>query len=91
MIEVILDMAMLWLTVVLTLLLVTAFAHANVSRMGRSLRSTWRQYTLETMRQERLTAPLIRPLSVSYHPKVHSVKDKRSHDDAPPLFVCSKS
>ncbi|MDV2686260.1 hypothetical protein RYX56_17980 [Alkalihalophilus lindianensis] len=87
MIEVISDMTMLWLGVVMTLLLVAAFARASVVNVWFTFHVASKKQLLQTECIELVIAALIRPSSSTYRPKIPSVFDKGSSDDEPHSLV----
>ncbi|WP_100371910.1 hypothetical protein [Bacillus sp. FJAT-45037] len=87
MIEVITDMTMLWFSVVMTVLLVAAFARANVANVWYTFHVTTKEQVLHTECTKLVVTSLIRPSSNVYRPKIPSVFDKGQSDDEPHSLV----
>ncbi|MDV2886882.1 hypothetical protein BTR22_11505 [Alkalihalophilus pseudofirmus] len=87
MIEFITDMTMLWLSVVMTVLLVAAIARASVAGVWFTFHMTSKKQLSQTEHQPLVIAALIRPSSNPYRPKIPSVFDKGQSDDEPHSLV----
>ncbi|TSB44981.1 hypothetical protein [Alkalicoccobacillus porphyridii] len=86
MIELLLEMMMLWAVVLIGIYMLAAFSTLNLSFNQHKVK--WNQQ--KTMRVEahsHLIALPIRPMSVIYRPKIPSVLDQIASDDEAPSLV----
>ncbi|WP_227937872.1 hypothetical protein [Alkalihalobacillus deserti] len=81
MVEIISDMTSLWVSVVLTVLLVAAMTKANVLLIEWELRTNWRNQFFYTEVQEPVSPMLIHLGVVQYKPKIPSASDHNNNQD----------
>lgn len=81
MIEIITDMTTLWVSVMMTVLLVAAMTKANVLLIEWELRTSWKKQFIHTEVQELVNSMLIHQSSKQYKPKIPSSRDHNNEDD----------
>ncbi len=87
MLEVLSDMTMLWISVVITVLLVAAFTKANVLALEWELRTNWKRQLVDFSKHEQIN-PLLIPSQIKYYrPKMPSRMDHLDQDEEGPSLV----
>ncbi|WP_100406530.1 hypothetical protein [Bacillus solitudinis] len=81
MLEVITDMTMLWFSVVITVLLIAAFARSSLSGFEWKIRTIRKNHFNQFDVQKCLETTHTRPSSVVYRPKIPAISDKVNPDD----------
>ncbi|WP_088102693.1 hypothetical protein [Halalkalibacter urbisdiaboli] len=87
MLEIISDMTMLWISVVVTVLLVAAFTRASMSVCEWTIRANWKNQFKQIEPHDKIIVPTGRLFSKSYHPKIPSFLDQSVLDDEEPFLV----
>ncbi|MDQ0207096.1 hypothetical protein [Alkalicoccobacillus murimartini] len=88
MIELLLEMMMLWAVVLIGLYMLAAFSSQNLAFSNQNMK--WEQQkAMRVQAYSHLTAPPIRPMSVTYRPKIPSVLDQSASDDEAPSLVAA--
>lgn len=87
MLEIISDMTMLWVSVVMTVLLVTAFTKANILVMEWELRTSSKRQIVDLAEQKQTNSLLIPLLTKLYRPKIPSRIDHLDQDEEGPSLV----
>jgi hypothetical protein len=93
MLEIVSDMTVLWISVILTVLVVSAFTKASMSFCQWTIRTSWKHQFQQFEAYQKLLTHFIRPKSVRYHQKIPSNLDKKASDDDDDdetCFCCSK-
>ena len=88
MIELLLEMIMLWAVVLIGLYMLAAFSNMNLAFSNYKVK--WNQQ--KEMRVQAylyLVSPPIRPKSVTYRPKKPSINDQYASDDEAPSLVAA--
>jgi hypothetical protein len=80
-IEIISDVTTLWVSVVMTVLLVAAATKANVLLIEWELRSSWKKQFIDLNEQEPVSPILIHLSRMLYKPKIPSTYDHNNQDD----------
>ncbi|WP_332631117.1 hypothetical protein [Halalkalibacter flavus] len=87
MIEIVSDMTMVWVTIIMTVLVVAAFTKANVLMIEWELRTSWKRQYIHMDDQAGVNSSLIQPSSKQYRPKIPSFIDHKNQDDEDPILV----
>ncbi|MFC0561773.1 hypothetical protein [Halalkalibacter alkalisediminis] len=81
MVEIITDMTTLWISVVMTVLLVAAMTKANILLIEWELRTDWKNQFVYAEVKEPVSPMLIHLSRKQYKPKIPSNSDHHSQDD----------
>ncbi|KHF42059.1 hypothetical protein [Halalkalibacter okhensis] len=87
MVEILSDMTMVWVTVIMTVLVVAAFTKANVLMIEWELRASWKRQHIRIDDHAEWNSSLIQPSSKQYRPKIPSLIDHKKNDDEDPILV----
>ncbi|ARK29158.1 hypothetical protein [Halalkalibacter krulwichiae] len=81
MIEIITDLTSLWVSVVMTVLLVAAMTKANILRFEWELHTGWKRKFVDVSEQEPENPMLIHLSRMKCKPKIPSTNDHKNQDD----------
>lgn len=81
MVEIITDMTTLWVSVVMTVLLVAAITKTNVLLIEWELRTNWKKQFVYAEVKEPVGPMLIHLSRKQYKPKIPSINDHHNQDD----------
>jgi hypothetical protein len=94
MVEIISDMTMIWVSIFMTMLFLTAFAKVNVFFIEWELRTNWKRQLVDMESYDDEPPFLVHFCSKLYRPKIPSLIDHTNQDDEDStlvVFYCRKT
>lgn len=89
MVELLTDMTMLWVSVMFTVLLLTAFTKSNRVFIEWELFANWKRQDLQIKQEDPTKQLLIPPIMITFKPKIPSQRDHSQDDEAASPLVYS--